>query len=400
MRVSTNQLYAQSLNRMFELQQRTVAIQEQVASGKRINRPGDDPVAAAAVLQLEERLQAVEQFERNAGVAEQRLGHVDDVLGGVSNVLQRTRELLIQGRSEALGPGDRRAIAAEVREQLDVLVDLGNARSASGEFIFAGAAVTTRPFTRDALGNVSYNGDQTVRRIQVSESRQVEESFSGHDALMAVRNGNGTFVTGMNAANTGTAQVSDNVVVDSAAWVDHDFRIRFTAPDTYEVIDDTAGSTVLAAQPYVEGTAINFAGMAVTVFGTPAAGDEFTVAPSANQSMFETVGNIATALETGFATPAGQARFGFDLDRAIEDLDLAMEQVNALRATTGARLNTIEGQRNANEDARLNLNTLRSNLEDVDIVAAISDLARETQALEAAQAAFVRVQDLSLFNYL
>ena len=71
-----------------------------------------------------------------------------------------------------------------------------------------------------------------------------------------------------------------------------------------------------------------------------------------------------------------------------------------LRATTGARLNTIDAQREANEDASLNLETLRSNLEDVDLTAAISDLARETTALEAAQAAFVRVQDLSLFNFL
>ncbi|MEQ8663686.1 MAG: flagellar hook-associated protein FlgL, partial [Gammaproteobacteria bacterium] len=363
-------------------------------------QPGDDPVAAASVLQLNERLQAIAQFDRNAAVVEQRLTQVDDVFNGVSNVLQRARELLIQGRSETLGPGDRQAIAVEVREQLDLLVDLGNTRNASGEYIFSGAAIATRPFTRDALGTVSYNGDQTVRRIQVSETRQVEEGFSGEQALVAVRNGNGTFVTRMGSANTGTAQVSDNVVVDHAAYLAHDFRIRFTAPDTYEVIDDTAGTTLLAAQPYVAGAAISFAGMAVTVFGEPAAGDEFSVAPSANQSMFATLDNIATALETGFANPAGQARFGFDLDRAIEDLDQGMEKLGALRATTGARLNTLDAQRTTNEDLGLNLRTLRSSLEDVDLVGAISNLARETQALEAAQAAFVRVQDLSLFNFL
>ena len=400
MRVTTNQLYAQSLNRMFELQGRTVDLQQQIASGKRVTQPGDDPVAATTVLQLKERLQATEQFDRNAVIVEQRLTHVDDVFNGVSNVLQRTRELLIQGRSEALGPGERRAIAAEVREQLDVLIDLGNSRNASGEYIFAGAAVTTRPFTRDTLGSVSYNGDQTVRRIQVSETRQVEESFTGEDALVAIRSGNGTFATRLGAGNTGTGQVSDNVVIDAAAYQAHDYTIRFTAPDTYEVVDDTAGATLLSGQPYTDGAAINFGGMAITVFGAPDAGDEFLVTPSANQSMFATVRDIAVALETGFETPAGQARFGFDLDRCIENLDQAMEKVAELRATTGARLNTIDAQREANEDASLNLETLRSNLEDVDLTAAISDLARETTALEAAQAAFVRVQDLSLFNFL
>ena len=83
-----------------------------------------------------------------------------------------------------------------------------------------------------------------------------------------------------------------------------------------------------------------------------------------------------------------------------EDLDQAMEKVAELRSSTGARLNTIEAQRNNNEDSGINLQTLRSNLEDVDLTAAISKLAQQTTALEAAQAAFVRVQDLSLFDYL
>lgn len=400
MRVTTNQIYIQSLNPIFELQRNSVELEKQIASGKRITQPSDDPVAAATVLQLNERLKAIAQFDRNGVVAEQRLNQVDDVMGSVSNVLQRSRELLIQGRSEALGAGDRRAIAAELREQLDVLVGLANTRNASGEYIFAGAAVTTRPFTRDATGVVAYNGDQTVRRIQVSESHLVEESFSGHDAFVAVRNGNGTFVTRMAPGNAGTAQVSDNIVRNAGAYVAHDFRISFTGPTTYDVIDDTLGTTVLAAQTYTDGAAIEFAGMAITVFGVPAAGDEFQVEPSANQSMFTTVRDLASSLETPFFDAAGQARFGFDLDRSIEDLDQALEKVAELRATTGARLNTIDAQRRNSEDMSLNLQTLRSRLEDVDLTAAISQLAQESTALEAAQAAFVRVQGLSLFNFL
>jgi len=400
MRVTTNQIYAQSLNRLSEMQRSSVELQKQIASGKRITQPSDDPVAAATVLQLNERLQAIAQFDRNGVVAEQRLNQVDDVMGSVSNLLQRTRELLIQGRSEALGASDRRAIAAEIREQLDVLVDLGNTRNASGEYIFAGAAVTTRPFTRDATGQVTYNGDQTVRRIQVSESHPVEESFSGQDAFVAVRNGNGTFVTRLSPGNTGSAQISDNIVRNAGAYVAHDFRINFTSPTSYDVIDDTLGTTVLAAQTYTDGAAIEFAGMAITVFGAPAAGDAFRVEPSANQSMFATVRDLATALETPFFDAAGQARFGFDLDRSIEDIDQALEKVAELRATTGARLNTVDAQRRNNEDMDINLQTLRSRLEDVDLTVAISQLAQESSALEAAQAAFVRVQGLSLFNFL
>ncbi len=116
--------------------------------------------------------------------------------------------------------------------------------------------------------------------------------------------------------------------------------------------------------------------------------------------MFETLRELVVTLETGYGDAASRARFGFEMDRSIENLDMALERVLELRATTGARINTIEGQRDTNADVMLNLRTLRSGIEDLDLTAAISELALETTALEAAQAAFVRVQGLSLFNFI
>jgi len=400
MRVSTNQVYNQSVNRMQELQQSTYRLQDQVSSGLRINQPADDPVGAATLVQLDGQRNALEQYTRAGVLAEQRLTQVDDVMNGVSNALQRTYELLIQGRSEVLAAGDREAIAAEIREQLDVLVDLGNTRNASGDFIFAGAKVETRPFSRDATAEVSYNGDQTVRRLEVSETRSIEETFSGDEAFMRIRNGNGTFVTAQGAANAGTLQVGDNDVVDATSYVAHDYRIVFSDPATYDVIDDTTGATVLAAQSYIPGDNVDFGGLSLNLFGEAVGGDEILVTPSSNQSMFDTVRNIALALERGYDDAESRARFGFDMDRSIEGLNRSIDRVSELRAVAGSRINAIEVQRTANEDFGLNLETLRSEIADVDFTAVISDLARESTALEAAQSAFVRVQQLSLFNYL
>ncbi len=400
MRVSTNQLYSQTLNRVLDLQSNVRDATNQISSGKRITRPGDDPVAAAEVMQIHDRTNAAAQYDRNGVHAESRLTQVDDVLGGVSNMLQRVHDLVLQGRSESLSNADRDSIAKEIREQVNVLVDLGNTRNASGEYIFSGAAVGTRPFSSDALGNVSYNGDQTVRELQLSETRTIAESFTGHDALFAVRNGNGTFITGHAAGNTGTGQVSDNTIVNGAAYLAHDFRISFTSATSYDIIDDTLGSNVATGQAYTDGAAINFNGSQVTVFGVPNAGDQFTVKPSQNQSMFKTLGNIASTLEKGYANPAEQANFGFDIDRTIEALDRSAEKVAELRSTTGARLNSISSQRDVNDQVNLNLQTLRSHLEDVDLAKAITQLTQQNTALEAAQKAFVKVQGLSLFNYL
>ena len=133
MRVTTNQFYTQSVNRILDLQASTRDATNQISSGKRITRPSDDPVAAGEVMQIRNRTNAAAQFDRNGVQAESRLTQVDDVLGGVSNMLQRVHDLVLQGRSESLSNADRDSIAKEIREQMEVLVDLGNTRNASGE---------------------------------------------------------------------------------------------------------------------------------------------------------------------------------------------------------------------------------------------------------------------------
>ena len=156
---------------------------------------------------------------------------------------------------------------------------------------------------------------------------------------------------------------------------------------------------MLPAQPYA-GAAISFNGMAVTVFGEPAAGDAVEIAPSTHQPMFETLRALAGALETPYRNPTEQARFGFALDRSIEDLDQALEKVAELRATTGARINSIEAQRLTNEDMQLNLQTLRSQLQDVDLDGRHQP-ARARVCRPGSGAGRVRAgAGLSLFNFL
>ncbi|TDJ68508.1 MAG: flagellar hook-associated protein 3, partial [Proteobacteria bacterium] len=98
--------------------------------------------------------------------------------------------------------------------------------------------------------------------------------------------------------------------------------------------------------------------------------------------------------------PADAARFHNDMDRAFADIDQALERFLEVRTSIGARLKTIETQQEVNADLKLQLQATRSKLEDIDLAEAVSLLARESNALQAAQAAFVRVQGLSLFNFL
>lgn len=400
MRISDAQRFAQALNGMMKLGTNTAIFQGQIASGKKVNSPSDDPLAAAQVLLISERIAAAEQFDRNAVFADLHLSQQESAISAATDALQRIRDLTIRGKTTTLTTADRRSIAVEMRQRLNEIMSLGNSRNAAGEYIFAGSLVGTTAFTVDAAGNIVYNGDQTSRDIKISEFRSITEGFTGFDAFMAIRNGNGTYVTDLAAVNTGSGQIVPAGVVDKSLYQAHDFRISFTSATTFDVIDDTVGATVLAAQPYTDGSAITFNGIQISIIGAPAAGDEFLLGPSRDQSVFDTVNRVITTLGSAAATPADAARFQNDLDRAFGDIDQALDRFLEVRTVIGARRNTIDSQLDANEDLTLQLIAIRSKLEDVDLVEAVSLLAHESNALQAAQAAFVRVQGLSLFNFL
>lgn len=110
---------------------------------------------------------------------------------------------------------------------------------------------------------------------------------------------------------------------------------------------------------------------------------------SANQAMFTTLHNLVTDLEGN--TPNG--------DR-ITELDNALEHVLQVQARIGARINAIEREEQVNSAYSIQLETTRSDLRDLDIAEAVTNLSRQTLVLQSAQQAFIRVQGLSLFNYL
>jgi len=106
-------------------------------------------------------------------------------------------------------------------------------------------------------------------------------------------------------------------------------------------------------------------------------------------SMFSMLYDFATDLDAN--TPSGTT---------LTRLDSALDNILNTRASIGARLNTVENQKNANESFSILLQENRSNLEDLDYAEAVSRFEQQLLALQASQQTFVKIQGLSLFNYL
>ncbi len=298
-RISTYMLSQRAVNAMLERQSNASDTQLHISSGKRIMTPSDDPAGAARVISYTREIETLEQYEINANRATTRLGLEETALVGTENILQRVRELTVQGGSDLLTPQNRQAIAAEIWELRGELIGLANTRDSQGEYIFAGYQTGTQPFEELVGGAVDYNGDLGGRELQISRTRQIADGNNGYEVFVDV---------------------------------------------------DTA---------------------------------------TGKRSMFDTLSEIASDLDSDL-----------NVGGYLDDIDLALNKALEVHATIGARMNAIDEQVAVNGDMKLVMEISRSEEEDIDFAQAITDFNQQMTALEAAQQTYMKISELSLFNFL
>ena len=397
MRVSNQGSFLTGLQAMQRLQQALDVTQRQISSGRRILNPSDDPIGSARAIELRESISRIEQFDRNAGIARNRLSQEEAALGSVNNVLQRIRELTLQANNATQSNETRKLIAVEVREHLDHLQQLANQKDGNGNYLFAGNQVETRPVTR--AGSVfTYNGDQSTRMIQIGEGRELADGDPGSEVFFRVRTGNGSIAVSAAGANAGTGMFGTYSVTDPTQYDADTYQVRFIDPDNYEVLD--SGGGVVTSGTFAPGDNISFRGVELTITGAPAANDVFTVEPSQTQNMFESIDALASAMESDVTDDQSRAAITNLLNEGLLNLDQALGNILDVRTRVGSRLAAIENQVDSNGAMILTMQSTLAEIRDLDYAEAISRLSAETASLEAAQKTFTYTQQLSLFNYL
>lgn len=400
MRVSTAGMHAATLGLLLDAQARLARTQEQIASGRRINSPSDDPIGATRIEALTRQIEAGRQYSRNAAAAANRLQFEEQALADVGGALNRVRELVLQASNATTDPASREMIRAEVAGRVQEMIDIANRQDGQGEYLFAGHATQTRPFERTDAG-VVYRGDQGQRFQAVGATQRVADGDSGDSVFGRVPGGNGTFVTEPAAGNTGTGVIGVGNVLDPSAWPGGAFTLRFVAADTWEVVDAaTPVPNVVASGAYASGQAIEFAGISVEVSGQPAAGDSFSVTDAGRVGFFAALDELVATLGSSTATPAEQARFQSRIASGLAQLDQSLGHLQQVRAGVGVRLGTIENAVAAQEDLEIDLQSIVSSIRDLDYAEAVSRLNQQFVALQAAQQSLARVGQLSLFDYL
>lgn len=409
MRISTSQFFDSGVNAINRQWQSLQNLQQQVATGRRILTPSDDPVAASRALEITQSSSILSQFATNQGNATSALGLAEAQLGSLNDMFGRLKELTVQAGNASLSANDRRAIAYELRERYDELLGIANSADGQGLYLFSGYQGQTQPFIGSvdsligATADIAYSGDEGQRQLQVSATRKIEVSDSGRDIFQRIATGNGLFAVGYDPANTGTGIIEAGNVTNAAAWdalPNKPLSIVFTSATAYDIVDSS--SATIASGAYQSGQAISLpgGGGSVTLTGAPAAGDRYTVAPSTSQSVFKSLANLIKALESGGTTQAERAQYHNEISFALNNFDRANDNVLRVRALIGSRMKEVESLSSINSDLQLQYQQTLSDLQDLDYAKAISDLTRKQTDLQAAQQSFARITQLSLFNYL
>jgi flagellar hook-associated protein 3 FlgL len=182
MRVTQHSIATNSLANLQANLLRVSQLQEQMTSGKVINRPSDSPTGAISSLDLRAQIKGAEQHSRNADDGVSWLGAQDTTLGTINDVLQRVRVLTLQGTSTGNSdPEARKAIATEISSLRDSVLSLANT-TYLGRPVFGGTSANEQAFVADTSDPsivpppIVYNGDggQVTRRIGVNSTVRVD----------------------------------------------------------------------------------------------------------------------------------------------------------------------------------------------------------------------------------
>ncbi|MEW6345260.1 MAG: flagellar hook-associated protein FlgL [Paraburkholderia sp.] len=416
MRISTSQYLSMNVQTMDNQQSELTQLYGEISSGVSLSTPADNPLGAAQAVQLSMQGATLSQYSTNQSSALTSLQSEDSTLMSVTSTLQSVNTQLLSAGDATLNDTNRSAIAATLQQLNTSLMSLANTKSPSGNYLFGGFQSASQPFTQNSAGTVVYNGDNGVSTTQISDTSSIATNDSGQSVFMSVTPQTASPVAYASSANTGTGIVGAVSTTNAAASATADtYGITFSMSGTpavlsYTVSDITNPTTPAPTpQPYTAGSAITLgtSGESVSITGTPAVGDSFTVTPAAQvpasqggTNIFATIQNMITALQTPADTPAATAALNNTLNVGLTQVQNTLSNVTTVLATVGGRENQIQAMQTVNQNQTLQNTSSLADLTDTNMASTISKYTQTQYSLQASQQAFVQVQQMSLFQYL
>ncbi|WP_065978736.1 flagellar hook-associated protein FlgL [Pseudoalteromonas lipolytica] len=417
MRLSNNLMYQSSVNKILEGQQGVANAQERVTTGKKYLSTSESPSAYSQASLYINKIQTNEQHTKNINQLNGRLETEESILMSINTTIQAAQELTIRAGNGAMSQTNLETIAGELQELQKSLVNLMNSQSEDGKYIFSGYQDSTQTYSFDtSTGLYEYQGDQGQHSVTIAQGVHVKSSDNGFttfekvNARLNVTSNDGVFSGGVtsgtvyvkNQADFDTFHQANYDLSPTANAADNSFQVELVAgvnpgdPDTY-IINDGYGNPISpAVTGEFTGEPIEFAGMEFKLEGAAPGTFDFSLQQPQKENVLNTLQNLITNLNSGLE---GDALHDALADGLVQ-LQNASDQVVFTQASLGARMILVERVTDTNSALDINNKANKASLVEVDMAEAISDLTKHETALQASQATFGRLANLSLFDYL
>ena len=432
MRISTVTMFEQSTASLNRQQSDFLKVSQQIASGRRVVNPSDDPQAASRAVGVDQSKAMTQQYTDSRISARNSLAQTESILNSISDSIISAKTRLVQASSDTLSDVDRESIASELKGIYETMIGQANATDGNGRYLFGGYADNAPPFVKNSEGNIEYKGDDNARQQRIDASRLMPVTENGISIFQSVPSGAGYVaeavkssdggqpITGVEGRNNGGVTFTGPQVGDvNDPDYGESFRIVFGGTEespTYSVqrfdadvpewtAFDPEGDGSFTDSSYdATGEQLSFGGLNVTLKGEPVAGDEMLVAQSGSDQrpadLFRTMEAAIRVLESPAQTPAEKAELRNTLNTSMRDLDNALDNVLTVRASAGAKLNELDVVDAVGSNRMLNYEQTLSDLVDLDYADAISEYSLRQVGLQASQKAFVDIKGMSLFDFM
>jgi flagellar hook-associated protein 3 FlgL len=416
MRLSSIQIYNQALGGIRNATSEVVNTQEQIATNQQVNTPSDDPTASALIINLETELERSRQFQRNIDRIETFLQRGETQINSIEDAIDRVRELVIQSNGVAMTPSSREAIALEIEQKVQELLGYINSRDENGDYIFSGYN-STEPTFLESDGKYVFQGDAGERFEQISNGIILNTNIVGKYLFDEINMTNVLPDLVPSKENSSLAQIVELKVKDIELFNQEMFPagsdgyiIEFNPIDdvfppspNFKYINASNGS-VSGNIVYDQSFGINSDSFSALTTETPLPGDRFFLKPKSKDNVLNIISSIGkTIKEYEEINDQGESQnelFDNFVSSALEDLSSIQSNLRLGQSDIGSRLNTLDNTKLNQQSLDLISQGLLSDTRDLDYTEAVSRLSFQTFVLEAAQQSFVKVANLSLFNFL
>jgi flagellar hook-associated protein 3 FlgL len=411
LRITTAQSFETGVERLQQRQRDLADAQERLTSGKRVSKASDDPTAAARAERALASQARGEASQRALEASRNAMTLTEGALADAGELMQQAREALVAAGNGSYSDLERAGVAQQLTGIRQQLLTIANRGDGEGGFLFGGQGANQPPFV-DASGGVSFRG--TAGETHVASDEALPRTIDGRAAWLASPSGNGLFATrnASAAPNASGAWIDGGHVTDPQAFFAATsppavadpaaltYRVDFatTAAGTTYTISKDGAATSASGVAYVSGQAMQVDGMTFSVNGQPQAGDAFEVTLSTpSLAVFDSLDRAIAQLSTPLRSTAAVAQ---TVQSSLADIDGSMSALQSLRSRVGEVLNRTDMVESRIGAQALAAKTERSQVEDLDMVKAISDFQSQQNGYDAALKTYSTVQRMSLFTFL